>query len=107
MPGASKKLVAVNTFEILAYNEGNDVSVLVPDNRGVYFQRFKDGSAVGEAAHFVTPPPHGKEIVYDDETDYSDKFISLIDKKVACGLYADALVPLYIRKSQAEENKCR
>ena len=102
-----KKLVAVNTFEILAYNEGNDVSVLVPDNRGVYFQRFKDGAAVGEAAHFVTPPPHGKEIVYDDETDYSDKFISLIDEKVARGLYADALVPLYIRKSQAEENKCR
>lgn len=101
-----KKLIAVNTFEVLAYDEGNDVSVIVPDNRGVYFQRFVNGEPTGQAAHFDEAPQCGKKIVYGEETDYGAKFTAVIDKKAAEGVFAESLVPLYIRKSQAEESKC-
>lgn len=99
-----KKLVAVNTFEILAYNEGKSVSVFVPDNRGFYCQKFEDGKAQDAPVHLTEMPDCGKRIVFDNETDYSAKFAAVIDKKIADGDYTRDLQPLYIRKSQAEEN---
>jgi tRNA threonylcarbamoyl adenosine modification protein YeaZ len=100
-----KKLISVNTFEILAYNEGKRIAVLVPDNRGYYCQNFIDGKPASQAAHFTEKPVCEREIIFDNETDYTQKFISLIDEKVTNGDFCDELEPLYIRKSQAEEGR--
>ncbi|MBQ9716226.1 MAG: tRNA (adenosine(37)-N6)-threonylcarbamoyltransferase complex dimerization subunit type 1 TsaB [Clostridia bacterium] len=102
---STKKLVSVNTFEILAYDTQDSVTVLVPDNRGFYCQNFVDGIAVDEALHIEQMPQIQKAVVFDNETDYSKNFVALVDSKVAKGDFAQNLSPLYIRKSQAEENK--
>lgn len=100
-----KKLVSVNTFEILAYNEKDKVDVLVPDNRGFYVATFSDGQQICPPCHVTEKPDSPRQVIFDDETDYSQKFTSLIDEKISKNIFADSLEPLYIRKSQAEENR--
>ena len=102
---STKKLVSVNTFEILAYNTQEQVTTLVPDNRGFYCQSFVDGVAIDEAQHIAQMPQADKVVVFDHETDYTANFVALVDSKVAKGDFAQTLLPLYVRKSQAEENK--
>ena len=102
---STKKLVSVNTFEILAYNTQEQVTALVPDNRGFYCQSFVDGVAVDEAQHVEQMPQANKTVIFDNEVDYSANFVGLVDKKIAEGDFVQTLLPLYVRKSQAEENK--
>ena len=102
---SAKKLVSVNTFEILAYNTQEQVTVLVPDNRGFYCQRFENGVAVDEALHIEQEPNDKVKIFFDNETDYTQNFVGLVDSKVAGGDFVQNLTPLYVRKSQAEENR--
>ena len=102
---STKKLVSVNTFEILAYNTQEQVTTLVPDNRGFYCQSFVDGVAIDEASHIEQMPQVDKVVVFDNQTDYTSNFVGLVDKKVDNGDFVETLLPLYVRKSQAEENK--
>lgn len=102
---STKKLVSVNTFEILAYNTQEQVTILVPDNRGFYCQTFVDGVAIDEATHIDSMPQVNKVVVFDHEVDYTANFVGLVDSKIAKGDFAQTLLPLYVRKSQAEENK--
>lgn len=102
---STKKLVSVNTFEILAYNTQEQVAVLVPDNRGFYCQRFENGVAVDQALHVECEPDDNVKIFFDNEIDYTANFMALVESKVSKGEFAQNLVPLYVRKSQAEENK--
>ncbi|MBE5748697.1 MAG: tRNA (adenosine(37)-N6)-threonylcarbamoyltransferase complex dimerization subunit type 1 TsaB [Clostridiales bacterium] len=102
---STKKLVSVNTFEILAYNTQEQATVLVPDNRGFYCQHFENGVAVDDALHTEQEPDDKVKIFFDNETDYSQNFVGLVDSKVKKGEFVQNLTPLYVRKSQAEENK--
>ena len=102
---STKKLVSVNTFEILAYNTQEQVTTLVPDNRGFYCQTFVDGVAIDDAGHIEQMPQDDKIVIFDHETDYTSNFVGLVDTKISKGDFADTLLPLYVRKSQAEENK--
>jgi len=100
-----KKLIEVNTFEILAYNTQERVTVLVPDNRGFYCQTFVDGVAVDRPDHVCEKPDCQNVIVFDGEKDYTSNLVGVVENKIAKGEYTDCLNPLYVRKSQAEEGK--
>lgn len=100
-----KKVVSVNTFEILAYNEGKCATALVPDNRGVYCQTFYEGKPTGAAVHLHEMPECENAVIFDVERDYTQKFTALIDAKITNGDFCNELEPLYIRKSQAEEGR--
>ena len=61
--------------------------------------------AVDEAGHIEQMPQVEKVVVFDHETDYTANFVGLVDSKISKGDFAETLLPLYVRKSQAEENK--
>lgn len=97
--------VGINCLEAIATSSqcGARGSAIVDAGNGYYFADFAQG---------VAPTL----ISYDDEranaagraesaVDYFDGAVELIRKRFAEGKFDDQLTPLYIRRSQAEENR--
>ena len=97
--------IAVNCLEAIAMSANckRIGSAVIDAGNGYYFAVYAKG---------VAPCL----ISYDDEraktagrantaTDYFDGAVEIIRKRYACGSFDETLTPLYIRRSQAEENR--
>lgn len=115
---ADKPCLKVTSFEVLAYDtgEGNAVAAIDANHGCYYAQRFAgfkpvteaafiDGSGVGLNALLTG----GEEIAADfgeNRRDFVRGLINAVEAKTAeVTRDINSLTPLYVRKSQAEENR--
>jgi len=103
--GFGKKMISVNTFELMAYNNAGEVTALIADNKGCFRAGLSDGRLVSEPEHipFDSIKRGGSEIVFDADGDYAEALTAVCDRKAANNEFCTDFEPLYVRKSQAEE----
>lgn len=101
-----KPLLAVNCLQAIACSKslGNVGSAFVDAGNGYYYADFVGGIQPCLVPYsFAEQTPNTPVAALASE--YFDGFVDVVRDKFSRGQFDDDLEPLYIRKSQAEENK--
>ena len=105
------KLIAINNFEVMSYKEGKSGSnVFIEDNKGFFFSVVNDGRTITEPCHIEKSQRSiiaRKELQSVDFQEFDNREIlqRITEEKIAHSEFVSELVPMYIRKSQAEDNQ--
>ncbi len=97
-------LIAVNCLEAIALSEklGSKGSATVDAGNGYYFADFDGGVA---PCLIPYDDVRAQSAASGSAVDYLDGAIAIVRKRFAEGNFDDRFQPLYIRRSQAEENR--
>ena len=104
------KLISINNFEVMSYKDGKKGNnVFIEDNKGFFFSVVNDGRLITEPCHIDKSQKnlvaHREFGCLDfQEFDNSEVLQKITEEKIARSEFVDELIPMYIRKSQAEDN---
>lgn len=105
----NKKLVSVNTLETFAYNSQEKDVIMDAGSGRFYYAAYCGGKCVtepqvidGETAEVLKRKGC---LVFDEDVDLTERLAALTEKKIMCNDFVQDLIPLYLRKCQAEELK--
>lgn len=108
--GYVKKFVEVNSLQTLAYTKKGCINCLADAGKGYYY-------AVYDGLKQITPPSlitndQAQELLklsdtvcFDSSKDYSNAIEQQVRDKVANCEFSSNLIPLYVRRCQAEEER--
>lgn len=98
------KLVSVNSFEPLAYGKQGRVLCLIDALHGNFYgATFESGKEAEERFYERDELPQDVALIHQDASnDYIEELAAVFETKIAEGNVTDRLLPLYLRKSQAE-----
>ncbi len=103
------KRISMNTFESIAYNTSVNTLVLIDARHGNYFGGEYDGGLEVRLSNYTDEDINtfdGDVIVWDGEH-ITSNIINVMQRKIAKSDFVDQLIPLYLKKSQAErEAEC-
>ncbi|MBR5250591.1 MAG: tRNA (adenosine(37)-N6)-threonylcarbamoyltransferase complex dimerization subunit type 1 TsaB [Clostridia bacterium] len=106
----NSKFIQVNTLQTLAYTKQGCINCLMDAGKGFYY-------AVYDGLNELTSPTListeealsiqqlDNSVVFDSQQDYSDAIEKQVRAKFDQKMFSDALIPLYVRRCQAEEER--
>ena len=99
----NKKLIGLNSFEILSYGYDNVITVIDAKNNNYYGAEFTNGriSRMGDYRQ-ADLDLNCLNKVYKKNIDYSKAIINIVKAKAERGQFLKRLEPLYLKDSQAE-----
>lgn len=107
----NKKLVAVNTLEIFAYNNVGKTDVLMDAGGGKFFYAaYLDGDELESPRLIFFDEAEALRkfetcAEFNEKEDLFQRLVGVVQRKILRGEFVDDLKPLYLRKCQAEEQK--
>lgn len=108
--GSVKKFVEVNSLQTLAYTKKGCITCLADAGKGYYYAVY-DGLKQIVSPSLITNDQAQEllklsdTVCFDSSKDYSNAIEQQVRDKVANGEFSSNLVPLYVRRCQAEEER--
>ncbi|MDD4840105.1 MAG: tRNA (adenosine(37)-N6)-threonylcarbamoyltransferase complex dimerization subunit type 1 TsaB [Clostridia bacterium] len=101
------KRIAVNSFELLSFNEKGKVLCTVPAlHENLFGALYEDGKELEMDFYTAETLPTCENIIrQEDFDDFADALGTVCIKKFEKGEFVSQIRPLYLRKSQAERTK--
>lgn len=99
----NKPVVEVNSFELIAYNVKGEAVCLIDALHGnCYGASVKDGCVTAMDFYESDSLPDGEKYYQNELCDYADELADIVKNKIKIKDFKERLIPLYLRKSQAE-----
>ena len=97
--------IAVNCLEAIACSDHCKLlgSAVIDAGNGYYYANYLDGTAPCLISYEDERALHAGRA--ESAVDYFDGAIKIVRNRFKSGMFDEALTPLYIRRSQAEENR--
>lgn len=98
------KRIAVNTFELIAYNRARITAAIDAGHGNTYLAQCENGKILrtffAESCENIVP----SDAVWSTVTNVSEVLTKVVLNKINAGEYVPVFEPVYMRKSQAERN---
>lgn len=99
----NKPVVEVNSFELIAYNVKGEAVCLIDALHGnCYGASVADGCITAMNFYESNNIPDGEKYYQNELCDYADELADIVKNKIKAKDFKERLIPLYLRKSQAE-----
>ncbi|MEG1986179.1 MAG: tRNA (adenosine(37)-N6)-threonylcarbamoyltransferase complex dimerization subunit type 1 TsaB [Clostridia bacterium] len=97
-----KPLIEVTAFELIAYNKGECVCLIDALHDNYYGAIVKDNEVLSMDFYENGAVPKGNVVCQNLTDDYADELSAVLIKKIKRGETKQKLLPIYLRRSQAE-----